>query len=144
MGTSEMVFLSLFPLGFCLRQSSRTIKIHQPPAWKSTRLTGKTGICTMETVVPQHFPYPGVFCTGGNISQCQWLILEFINCLRKWTRIIQMTNPDKWQELLRSVHLCSKWLQNYRFEMGTGCQSSTACADAHQTQPEYPFLPFIT
>lgn len=98
----------------------------------------------MDSVVPQYFPSPGMFCTGGNISQCQWLILEFINCLRKWTRITQMTNPDKWQKLLRSVHLCSKWLQNYRFEVGTGCQSSTGCVNAHHTQPEYPFLPFIT
>lgn len=98
----------------------------------------------MESEVPQYFPSPGIFCTGGNISQCQWLILEFMNCLRKWTRITQMTNPDKWQKLLRSVHLCSKWLQNYRSEVGTGCQSSTGCVNAHHTQPEYPFLPFIT
>lgn len=95
----------------------------------------------MDSVVPQHFPHPGVFCTGGNVSlKCQWFILEFINRLRKWTRITQMTNPDKWQKLLRSLRLCSKWLQNCRFEVGTGCQSSTACANAHQTQPEYPFF----
>lgn len=144
MGTSEMALLSLFPLGFCLRQSSRTIKICQAPAWQGTRLTAEAGICTMDRVVPQHFPSPGIFCTGGNISQCQWLILEYINCLRKWTCITQMTNPDKWQKLLISVHSCSKWLQNYRFEVGTGCQSSPACVNAHQTQPEYPFLPFIT
>lgn len=111
MGTSEMVLLSLFPLGFCLRQSSRTIKICQPPARQGTRLTGEEGICTMDRMVPQHFPSPGIFCTGGNISQCQWLILEYINCLRKWTRIIQMTNPDKWQKLLISVHYA---LSDYR------------------------------
>lgn len=108
------------------------------------QLSDKAGICTMDSEVPQHFPYPGMFCTSGNISQCQWLILEQINCLRKWTHTVQMTNPDKWQKLLISVHLCSKWLQNCRFEVGTGCQSSTACANAHQIQPEYPVLPFST
>jgi len=32
--------------------------------------------------------------------------------------------------------------KNYRFAVGTDCQSSTACVHAHQTKPERLLSPF--
>lgn len=44
-------------------------------------------------------------------------------------------------EIAHISSLCSKWLQNYRFEVGTGCQSSPACVNAHRLSQNIHFCP---